>query len=49
MRKILGISLFIFLVFFTYLFAEEKIAFIDVDKIINLSDFGKKSYKKIDE
>lgn len=49
MRKTLGISLFIFFSFFHLSFAEEKIAFIDVDKIINLSDFGKKSYKKIDE
>ena len=29
-------------------FAEKKIAFIDIDKIINESEFGKKSYKKID-
>jgi len=28
--------------------AEEKIAFIDLDMIINQSDYGKKSFKKID-
>ena len=30
-------------------FAEKKIAFIDIDLIINESEFGKKSYKKIDD
>ena len=28
--------------------AENKIAFIDIDKIINESEFGKKTYKNID-
>ena len=28
--------------------ADEQIAFIDIDRIINQSDFGKKAYKKID-
>ena len=27
---------------------RKKIAFIDIDMIINQSEFGKKSYKKID-
>jgi outer membrane protein len=30
-------------------YAEEKIAFIDIDKIINESEFGKKTYDKIDK
>ena len=29
-------------------FAENKIAFIDIDKIINESEFGKRTYKNID-
>ena len=29
--------------------AEKKIAFIDIDTIMNKSEFGKKSYKKIDD
>ena len=29
--------------------AENKIAFIDIDKIINESEFGKKTFKNIDD
>ncbi len=49
MYKVLGICLIIFFGFFKTAFAEEKIAFIDIDKIINQSDYGKKSYQKIDK
>tara|TARA_B100000963_G_scaffold328406_1_gene316879 strand:- start:4230 stop:4736 length:507 start_codon:yes stop_codon:yes gene_type:complete len=48
MPKVLGISLIIFFSLMKVSFAEKKIAFIDIDKIINESEFGKKSYKKID-
>ncbi len=48
MSKIFTIFLVIFFSFISYSTAEEKIAFIDIDRIINQSDFGKKSYKKID-
>ena len=48
MNKIFWIFLIIFSIFSFSLKAEEKIAFIDLDKIINESDYGKKSYKKID-
>lgn len=30
-------------------FAEKQIAFIDIDLIMNQSEFGKRSYKKIDD
>ena len=49
MPKILGITLIIFICLIENTFAEKKIAFIDIDKIINESEFGKKSYKKIDD
>ena len=48
MPKILGITLIIFICLIENTFAEKKIVFIDIDKIINESEFGKKSYKKID-
>ena len=48
MRKFFVILLLFFFSFFNPLIAEEKIAFIDIDKIINQSKFGKKSFKKID-
>ena len=48
MPKVLGISLIIFFSLINVSIAEKKIAFIDIDKIINESEFGKKSYKKID-
>ena len=48
MPKILGITFVIFISLIEISFAEKKIAFIDIDKIINESEFGKKSYKKID-
>ena len=48
MYKIFGIFLIIILSLTQFSHAEEKIAFIDIDKIINQSEFGKKSYKKID-
>ncbi len=48
MPKVLGISLIIFFSLIKVSIAEKKIAFIDIDKIINESEFGKKSYKKID-
>ena len=49
MPKILGISLIIFLSITQVSLAEKKIAFIDIDMIMNKSEFGKKSYKKIDD
>ena len=49
MPKILGVTLIIFTCLIENTFAEKKIAFIDIDKIINESEFGKKSYKKIDD
>ena len=49
MLKIFGISLIIIISFINVSFAEDKIAFIDIDKIINESEFGKKTYKKIDD
>ena len=49
MPKILGISLIIFFSFIQPSLAEKKIAFIDIDMIMNKSEFGKKSYKKIDD
>ena len=36
------------MIFSLSLKAEEKIAFIDLDMIINQSEYGKKSFKKID-
>ena len=49
MPKILGISLIIFLSLIQVSLAEKPIAFIDIDMIMNKSEFGKKSYKKIDD
>ena len=49
MPKILGISLIIFFCLIQVSLAEKKIAFIDVDMIMNNSELGKKSYKKIDD
>ena len=49
MSKIFGISLIVLLSLMQVSFAEKKIAFIDIDLIINESEFGKKSYKKIDD
>ena len=49
MRKVFWFSLVIFACLFNLSYAEDKIAFIDIDRIINESEFGKKSYKKIDE
>ena len=46
MPKILGITFIIFITLIEFSFAEKKIAFIDIDKIINESELGKKSYKK---
>ena len=48
MPKILGITFILFISLIQVSFAEKKIAFIDIDMIINQSEFGKKSYKKID-
>ena len=48
MPKILVITLIIFISLIETSIAEKKIAFIDIDMIINESEFGKKSYKKID-
>ena len=48
MPKILGILIIIFLSLTSASLAENKIAFIDIDKIINESEFGKKTYKNID-
>ena len=49
MPKTLGISLIIFLSLIQVSLAEKTIAFIDIDMIMNNSEFGKKSYKKIDD
>ena len=49
MPKTLGISLIIFLSFIQVSLAEKTIAFIDIDVIMTKSEFGKKSYKKIDD
>ena len=49
MYKIITISLIIVMSFFKSSYADEKIAFIDIDKIINKSVVGKKSFKKIDD
>ena len=49
MPKTLGISLIIFLSLIQVSLAEKTIAFIDVDVIMTKSEFGKKSYKKIDD
>ena len=49
MPKILGISLIIFFSLIQVSLAEKNIAFIDIDTIMNKSEFGKKSYKKIDD
>ena len=49
MPKILGISLIIFFTLIQVSLAEKTIAFIDIDTIMNKSEFGKKSYKKIDD
>ena len=49
MPKTLGISLIIFLSLIQVSLAEKTIAFIDIDTIMNKSEFGKKSYKKIDD
>ena len=49
MHKIFGISLIIFFSLTQLSLADKTIAFIDIDMIINESEFGKKSYKKIDD
>tara|TARA_B100001057_G_C22382304_1_gene768907 strand:+ start:148 stop:654 length:507 start_codon:yes stop_codon:yes gene_type:complete len=49
MYKIIAISLFIAMSMFKLSYADEKIAFIDIDKVINQSEIGKKSFKKIDD
>ena len=48
MPKIFGILIVIFLSLISVSLAENKIAFIDIDKIINESEFGKRTYKNID-
>tara|TARA_B100001121_G_C18648979_1_gene603100 strand:+ start:943 stop:1449 length:507 start_codon:yes stop_codon:yes gene_type:complete len=48
MSKIFGTLIVIFLSLISVSFAENKIAFIDIDKIINESEFGKRTYKNID-
>ena len=49
MPKILGFLLIIFFSLIQVSLAEKTIAFIDIDMIMNKSEFGKKSYKKIDD
>jgi len=49
MYKILVISIAIILSMLNVSYAEKKIAFINIDRIINQSDAGKKSYIKIDK
>ena len=48
MPKIFGTLIVIFLSLISVSLAENKIAFIDIDKIINESEFGKRAYKNID-
>ena len=48
MNKFFWIFLILSMIFSLSLKAEEKIAFIDLDMIINQSEYGKKSFKKID-
>ena len=48
MSKILGTLIIIFLSLISPSLAENKIAFIDIDKIINESEFGKRTYENID-
>ena len=48
MPKIFGTLIIIFLSLTSVSLAENKIAFIDIDKIINESEFGKRTYKNID-
>ena len=48
MPKIFGTLIIIFLSLMSTSLAANKIAFIDIDKIINESEFGKKTYKNID-
>ena len=48
MPKIFVALIIIFLSLMSTSLAENKIAFIDIDKIINESEFGKKTYKNID-
>ena len=49
MYKFILITLITIISFINLSYAEEKIAFIDIDKIINDSEFGKKAYAKIDK
>lgn len=49
MYKNFGIILIFLLSFISLSHANEKIAFIDIDKIMNESKYGKKSYQKIDK
>ena len=48
MYKILFIFLIIFSFVHKYSYANESIAFINIDKVINQSNYGKKVYSKID-
>ena len=48
MPKIFGTLIVIFLSLISVSLAENKIAFIDIDKIINESEFGKRTYRNID-
>ena len=49
MSKFFGFLLIILLSLSQVSFAEKQIAFIDIDLIMNQSEFGKRSYKKIDD
>tara|TARA_S200000501_G_scaffold346620_1_gene360234 strand:+ start:495 stop:1004 length:510 start_codon:yes stop_codon:yes gene_type:complete len=49
MYKILAISLVLLVSFSNFSYADQKIAFINIDEIVNGSDFGKKIFKKIDK
>ena len=46
MYKIFATFLILLICSLKVSYAEEKIAFINIDMIINQSDVGKKSYKK---
>ena len=47
MYKVFGFCLLIVIGYIQSSYANEKIAFVNIDKIINQSEFGKKSFKKI--
>ena len=49
MSKIFGVTFILIISLIQFSYAENNIAFIDIDKIINESELGKKIYKNIDD